>query len=165
MTSLAPDFPSLVAVIVAVPGATARTDPADETVATLKLFDVQLSCRPVRMPPPASRVIAVSERVAPATRLAEAGLTVTLATGASVTVVVALPARPSLVAVIAAVPAEIPRTVPVEVTVATAALDVAQVIARPVRALPSASPPALVWSPRHASPASMAITSYWSPTR
>jgi hypothetical protein len=43
--ALVPDFPSLVAVIVASPGVTARTSPAAETVATLRLLVDQLTCR------------------------------------------------------------------------------------------------------------------------
>ncbi len=74
--------------------------------------------------------------VAPTDTLAAAGLTVTLATGTLVTVMVAEPLFPSLVAVIVAEPAATPVTKPLALTVATAGLLVAQVTARPLRAVP-----------------------------
>src|SRR5438093_7333578 len=71
--------------------------------------------------------------------LAEAGLTVTDATGTRFTVTAAVPLCPSLVAVIVAAPAATPVTSPVEDTVATAGVPDAQVTARPVSTLPAAS--------------------------
>src|SRR3989442_9276340 len=71
--------------------------------------------------------------------LAVAGLTVTEATGTLVTVTVAVPLCPSLVAVIVAAPAATPVTKPLPETVAAAVLLVAQVTARPLRAVPFAS--------------------------
>src|SRR3989475_5444046 len=71
--------------------------------------------------------------------LAVAGLTVTVATGTFVTVTVAVPLCPSLVAVIVADPAATPVTNPLGLTVAAAALLVAQVTTRPLRAVPFAS--------------------------
>src|SRR3989442_10908792 len=71
--------------------------------------------------------------------LAVAGLTVTEATGTLVTVTVAVPLCPSLVAVIVAEPAATPVTRPLADTVAAAALLVAQVTTRPLRAVPLAS--------------------------
>src|SRR2546425_13223519 len=68
--------------------------------------------------------------------LADAGLTVTDATGTFVTVMAAVPLCPSLVAVIVAEPAATPVTNPLALTIATAGLLVAQVTARPLRAVP-----------------------------
>jgi hypothetical protein len=59
--------------------------------------------------------------------------TVTVATGASVTVMLALPVLPSLVAVMLAVPTAIPVTTPCGETMATVVLLELQVTARPVR--------------------------------
>ncbi len=70
---------------------------------------------------------------------AAAGLTVTDATGTIVTVTVAVPLLPSLVAVIVAEPAVTPVTRPPLLTVATAVLLLAQVTTRPVSVLPAAS--------------------------
>src|SRR2546422_10123406 len=71
--------------------------------------------------------------------LAEAGLTVTDATGTRFTVTAAVPLCPSLVAVIVAAPAATPVTSPVEDTVATVGALDAQVTDRPERTLPAAS--------------------------
>src|SRR5690242_587983 len=71
--------------------------------------------------------------------LAVAGLTVTEATGTLVTVMADVPLCPSLVAVMVAEPAATPVTNPLAETVATAALLVAQVTTRPLRAVPFAS--------------------------
>src|SRR5437016_8359967 len=71
--------------------------------------------------------------------LAVAGLTVTEATGTLVTVMADVPLCPSLVAVIVAEPAATPVTNPLAETVAAAALLVAQVTTRPLRAVPFAS--------------------------
>ena len=75
----------------------------------------------------------------PIVTVAVAGLTVTEATGTLVTVTVAVPLCPSLVAVIVAEPAATPVTDPLAETVATAPLLVAQVTTRPLRAVPFAS--------------------------
>jgi hypothetical protein len=45
------DLPSLVAVMVADPGATPVMTPVDETVATLVLLEVKVICRPVSTNP------------------------------------------------------------------------------------------------------------------
>jgi hypothetical protein len=66
------------------------------------------------------------------------GVTVTDATGC-VTVTVAVPLFPSLVAVMVAVPAATPVTSPLPLTVAAALLLVAQVTTRPVSAFPAES--------------------------
>ena len=72
----------------------------------------------------------------PTVTVAAVGLTVTEATGTLVTVMADVPLFPSLVAVIVAEPAATPVTNPLALTVATAALLVAQVTTRPVRAVP-----------------------------
>jgi hypothetical protein len=137
-----PDCPSLVAVIVAVPGATPVTTPLGDTVAIDPLFVVQMTVRPVSVLPFASLVTALSV-VVPATKIvAVAGETVTVATGAggaAVTVIVAVPVFPSLVAVIVAVPGATPVTTPLGDTVAIDPLLVVQTMERPVSVLPFAS--------------------------
>src|SRR5207245_11137746 len=100
------------------PLATADTRPRGETVATVVGLDVHATVRPVSVVPLASLRVTVSCTVPPTGRVAGAGLTTTVATGTSVTVTVALPVRPSLVAVIVAVPAATPFTSPLLLTVA-----------------------------------------------
>src|SRR5437899_7945905 len=70
---------------------------------------------------------------------AEAGLTLTDATGTGFTITGALPLCPSLVAVIAAAPTATPVTRPLADTVATVLLLVFQATARPLSRLPVAS--------------------------
>src|SRR2546422_1073760 len=70
---------------------------------------------------------------------AEAGLTLTDATGTGFTITGALPLCPSLVAVIAAAPTATPVTSPLADTVAMPGLDLVQVTARPASAFPAAS--------------------------
>jgi hypothetical protein len=95
------DFPSLVAVIVAVPGATAVTTPEGETVAIPASSVVQSSALEVSDEPWASNVEAFSVAVVPTVRDSVAGVTLTVATGAGgigEIVSSALPVFPSLVA-------------------------------------------------------------------
>src|SRR6266496_2454115 len=73
------------------------------------------------------------------TVMADAGVTVTEATGRCTTVIAEVPLRPSLVAVIVADPATLPVTSPLALTVAAELLLLDQVIDRPVRTLPFAS--------------------------
>jgi hypothetical protein len=118
-------FPSLVAVIVAVPGATALISPAPETVAAAALL-VDHSTVLSSAIPFASTVVALIVDVAPAMSDSEVGDTLTVATGAGGTgdtVIVALPDFSSLVATMFAVPAEIVVTSPVAETVAIAVLS------------------------------------------
>jgi hypothetical protein len=134
--------PSLVAVIVAEPTDTPLTNPLEDTVATPALEVDHVMVRPVNTFPLASRNVACNCVVWPACTLADPGATVTVATGAggaAVTVMAEVPLLPSLVAVIVADPAVTPVTRPEEETVATEALDVVHVIARPVSTLPLAS--------------------------
>src|SRR6266849_497916 len=140
-TDAPPLFPSLVAVMVAVPAPRAVTSPVAFTVATAALLVVQLTPRPVSGFPLASRGVAVSWPVCPTVRFRLVGDTPSDATGTMgwVTVLVAVPLWPSLVAVIVAVPAPCPVTSPVLFTVATAALLEVHVITRPLSGLPLAS--------------------------
>src|SRR5438093_4110964 len=125
---------SLVAVMVAGPTVAPLTSPLPLTVATAVLLDAQVTVRPVSVLPFASLRVAVSWNVRPVGTEAEAGVTVTEATGAgagAVTVMAAVPLLPSLVAVIVADPADTPLTRPFPLTVATAVLLLAQAIVRP----------------------------------
>src|SRR6476469_1056290 len=94
-----PLFPSLSAVIVAVPGATAVTSPVLDTVATAALSLVHVTGRFVSARPRESVRVAVACVVWIALIELDASDTVTVATGAAVTVTLALPVFPSLVAV------------------------------------------------------------------
>src|SRR2546421_11108953 len=80
--SAVPLFPSLVAVIVAVPAADPVTSPLALTVATPAALVPHAIVRPVSTFPLASFRLAVSCTVAPTGTLADAGLTTTDATGA-----------------------------------------------------------------------------------
>lgn len=93
-----PLFPSLVAVMVAEPGATAVTRPDAETVAAAVALDDHVTVCPVSMLPPASRTVAVSCDVLPILSVAEVGEIDTDATAGAVTVTVDESACPSLVA-------------------------------------------------------------------
>src|SRR2546429_4226489 len=77
-----PLFPSLVAVIVACPGATAVTSPLPFTMATDPSELIHVTTRPLSTPPFASCNVAKSCTVPPTCRLEDAGLTMTDATGA-----------------------------------------------------------------------------------
>src|SRR6266576_6682247 len=131
-----PLTPSLVAVMVVVPSTRPRTSPLALTLATTGLPLAQLTVRPLRVFPAPSFRVALSWRLAPRTTVAVAGLITTDATGALETVTAAAALCPPLVAVIEAEPAATPVTKPLALTVATAGLLVAQVTARPLRAVP-----------------------------
>src|SRR5690348_16137343 len=134
-----PLWVSLVAVIVAVPAAFPLTRPLPLTVAAAVLLLAHVTVRPVSVFPAASLVTGVNCCVPPTTRLADAGLTVTDATGTFVTVTAAVPLIVSLVAVIVAVPAATPVASPVPLTVAAAVLLLAHATVRPVSVFPAAS--------------------------
>src|SRR5258706_568496 len=108
-------------------------------VPTAGLLRAPVPPRPVSPLPPASFGVAVSWTGCPAPTLADAGLTVTVATGAAVTVTLAVPLFPSLVAVTVADPAAFAVTNPLALTVATVVLLLAHVIVRPVSTLPAES--------------------------
>src|SRR5438046_3706093 len=130
-----PLWPSLVAVIVAEPATFAVTSPVLLTVATAVLLEAHVIVRPVRMLPLASLRVAVSCTVWPACTLAEGGVTVTEATGAPATVMLAVPLWPSLVAVMITDPAVTPVTSPLPLTVAMLLLLDDQLMVRPVNGL------------------------------
>jgi hypothetical protein len=136
---------SLVAVIVAVPVATAVTvvvplvELAGFNVSTAVLLETQLTVRPVSTAPFTSFVTAVSTCVPPTT-IGVVGLeSVTLLTGASVTVIEDVPVFVSLVAVIVVPPAATAVTRPFPSTVAAAGLLEAHVTTRAVSTLLAAS--------------------------
>src|SRR3989442_1656882 len=139
VTVAEPLFPSLVAVVAAVPGATPVTSPLADTVERPGLDLVQVTARPVSAFPLASLGVALSCTVPPTTTFAVAGLTTTEATGTVDTVTAAVPLWPSLVAVIVTAPTATPVTRPLAETVATAPLLVVQVTVRPLSGLPAAS--------------------------
>jgi hypothetical protein len=136
---LVPLFVSLVAVMIAVPGATAVTNPLDETVATAVLLELHVTTRSVTIVPVESRTVAVSATVCVTSNALLVGVTVTLPTGIFVTVMTDVPLLPSLVAVMVAVPTATPVTNPVELTVATVGLLELHVTTRPVNTPPMES--------------------------
>src|SRR5207245_9452371 len=115
------------------------TIPLALTLAIVPSLVVQLTGRPSRGLPFASRGVAVSCTFCPTIRLAVVGLTVTDAAGTLETVTVAVPFLPSLVAVVVAGPVPEAVTNPLPLTVATAPLSLDQVTVRPVRTLPFTS--------------------------
>jgi hypothetical protein len=132
-----PTCPSLVAAMLAVPTLTAETRPvADDTVATPVFSELHATVRLASTRPLASSRVAVACVVCIALIELAASDTVTVATGACVMVIVALPLFPSLVAVMLAVPTATAVTTPWASTVATVVLPELQVIVRPVRTRP-----------------------------
>ena len=99
----------------------------------------QVTARPVSALPAESRGTAVSCTICPRRGLALAGLTVTDATGTSLTLIVAVALCPSTAAVIVAVPTAFAATNPPESTEAMIVSLLFQVTARPVSALPAES--------------------------
>jgi hypothetical protein len=91
VTAAVPTTRSTVAMIVALPGATAVTSPVADTVATAAALVVQATVRAVRVFPAVSLGVAVYCWVPPTARLAVLGVTVTAATGTAVTVTAAEP--------------------------------------------------------------------------
>jgi hypothetical protein len=141
VTDDTPVFVSLVAVIVAVPGPTAVTNPFASTLAAVTSLELHVTKRPVSVFPPASFVTAVSccVGVIPRTRLSVGGVKVTVATGTGFTVRVALPVLPSLIAMICTVPGATAVTTPEVETVAIEELPEVHVAVRSVRILPEPS--------------------------
>src|SRR5438128_1865202 len=139
VTDEVPLLPSLVAVIVAVPGVTPDTSPLLLTVATAVLELDHVTVRPESGFPPASLGVAVSCTVWPACTDAEGGVTSTVATGTFVTVIDEVPLFPSLVAVIVAEPGVTPETRPLLLTAATDVLELDHVTVRPESGFPPAS--------------------------
>jgi hypothetical protein len=137
-TVAVPLIPSLSAVIVAEPAATAVTLPVESTLATAVALELQVTFRPVSTVPFRSLSDTASETDSPAWREPLGAVSVTLATADGVTVIVAVPILPSTVALIVAVPAAIAVTTPdVASTAATATFEELQTTAFPVIALPA----------------------------
>jgi hypothetical protein len=132
-------LPSLVAIMDAEPAATPVATPELVTVATPVFVDVQEMTRPVNVPPAESRVVAVNEAVPPTAILAVAGVTVTDATGTTITVRTDVSAFVSLVAMMETEPAATPLATPEPFTVAIAVFVDRQVTTRPFSTLPDAS--------------------------
>jgi hypothetical protein len=131
-------FPPEVAVIDAVPAATAVINPDAEIVATFgALLDHVGGVLSVA--PEASMMVPAACRVWPVFSVAVLGVIETLATVGLVTTSVALPAIPSTVAVTDTVPPPTAVTKPDDPTVATCVFEVLQATGRPVIELPSAS--------------------------
>src|SRR5438046_10222459 len=93
-----PLCPSLMAVIVAEPATTPLTSPLELTVATAVLLLDHAIVRPDSGLPPPSFGVAVSCTVLPSFTFADAGVTLTDATGTPATVMLAEPLCPSLAA-------------------------------------------------------------------
>ena len=134
-----PVFPSLVAVTVAAPGATAVTTPLGETVATAELLELHATARSVTTTSFTSRTTAESDITCEGTSVNDAGETVTLPTGTATTVTFALPLFPPLVAEMITDPTVRPVTTPVADTLATATLLDVHVTSRSVTTAPVAS--------------------------
>ena len=133
------DFPSLVAVMVAAPGAMARTIPADETLATAGALVVHETVRPGSTLPAESRTEAASVREAPASRVTVVGETITDAAATGRTATSAVPLAPPDVAVIVVLPTPTVVTRPILSTVATVALAERQAMGRAESSAPVAS--------------------------
>src|SRR5437879_13574534 len=95
VTAAVPLLPSLVAVIVAEPAATAVTSPLPFTVAAAVLSLDHVTVRPESAAPFAASGVAVSCTVHPAGTGRGGGVTITAAPGAKSTVTVAAPLRPA----------------------------------------------------------------------
>src|SRR3989449_400880 len=134
-----PDWPSLVAVMVAEPTVAPLTRPLGLTVATVVLPLAHATARPDSGLPLPSFGVAVSWTVLPSLTDADAGVTATEATGTNVTVMAEVPLFPSDVAVIVADPAPTPVTRPLPVTLATPVLLLDQLTVRPDNGAPFAS--------------------------
>lgn len=141
VTVAVPDCPSLLAVIVTgPPTATAVTRPAPETVATPLFDDDHVTTRPVNVAPEASRSVGTNWTTPPGVSDGDAGAMLTVATGGGVTVTVAEPSWPSLVATMVTGPPTVTAvTSPVLETEATAVLVDDHVTVRFCRLPPAAS--------------------------
>src|SRR5258705_6188439 len=118
------------------PALTAVATPLAFTVATPVAVDDHVIARPVRIPPAESRVVALNVADCATRMVADGGVTVTVATGTSVTVTRAVSALPSLLAMIEANPTATPATPPLASTLAIDDAVETHVIARPVNTAP-----------------------------
>jgi hypothetical protein len=131
VNAMEPVTPSLDAVIIAVPPATADTTPELETVATLGAELDQMIVRPVSTVPCPSMSVTVTGMVCPTDNDVPIADSATEATGAAVTVIEIVPLFPSLVAVTVAVPAPTAVTCPLGATVRADGLLLDHVTVRP----------------------------------
>jgi hypothetical protein len=125
-----------VAVTVVVPAATPLTTPFADTVATVGSALAQVNDAPAMGFPPASRAVAPNVTLWPDMTVAVDGDTVTLDAEGGLTVMLAVPPTPSMVAVITALPAPTAVTVPVDETVAIVLSLLDHPAIRPVSPLP-----------------------------
>lgn len=99
--------PSLVAVMVVAPDATAVTSPLADTVAVAGALLVQTMMRPESTFPSTSLSTAAACVVTVGWRVVDGADTTTLVTGGGMTVTITLPVLPSLVAVMVTVPSPV----------------------------------------------------------
>lgn len=131
-------IPSIVARIVAVPGASPTTNPPEDTAATAVAVLDHVATRSVSVAPPASFGVAVNCRERPTCTLPEVADNTTDATGmrTGVTVSCALAVTAPTAAVIVVVPGEIAVIAPFDVIVAADRFDDEYVISTPVTVVP-----------------------------
>ena len=131
-----PEIVPEVAVMVAVPAATAVTTPLLLTVATDGFDELQVTCVAIRWLVPSEYVpVAVNWRVTPSGMLGLAGVT-TMENRGEATVRTVSPEMLPEVAVIVAVPAAILVTNPLSLTVATDGFDELQVTCMVISIIP-----------------------------
>jgi hypothetical protein len=137
-----PFCPSLVATMFVEPALNAVTTPLLLTEATPALELDHATARPVRSFPPASRKVAVALAVCPTTSEDGLSVTDTFATGtgaAAITVRLASPLTPSLVALMTAAPDANAEMIPASETLAIRELELCQTIGLPMSGAPLAS--------------------------
>jgi hypothetical protein len=118
-TDADPTTASTVALILVLPGETARTRPVDDTTATVLFADRHSTARSVNTAPVLSRTVAVRSLVSPVTIDTMSGDTSTRVTAGDRTSTVALARRPSAAAKTRPVPTPTPTTVPSDATLNT----------------------------------------------
>ena len=138
-TDAEPLCPSLAAETTTGPAVRAVTRPLPDTVAREASFDVQVTSRFDSAAPTLSSGVATSWSVWPTSSDPAEGVTRTRATGTGRTVTVAVPLRPSLVALIVVEPVAMPTSSPTSDIVPTAALDELQRTTRPASVAPLAA--------------------------
>jgi hypothetical protein len=129
----------LVAVMITDPSFTPRTRPVLSTVAISVLLLAHATGAAGMTFPRESYTVAVRRNEPPTSTTVVAGVTSTRLTDGASTTIVAVPLRPSLDAVIDAVPGDTAATIPVALTVATSDRFDDHVIVRPLSGCPAAS--------------------------
>ena len=138
-TAALPATPSMVAVMTAEPGATARMRPLLATTATAGLLDDQSTTRPSIDALSAPRATTVRSRLSPTKSAFVAGVTVTVVTAAPRTTTAAVPSRPSALAKSNPAPGLMPRTVPSTATEKNEGAPLIHVMGRCASTAPAAS--------------------------